>query len=82
MSECGSRDVGPTRLGVVTSKFYFMDAGVARALQGRAAVAPDTAEYGDALETYLMHELSAWTDYESSEPRVRLSDARSKRARA
>ena len=55
------------RKPLMTSKYYFTDVGVVRSLQGRT-VAPETPEYGDAVETYVMHELSAWTDYEAPQP--------------
>ncbi len=55
------------RKPIMSSKYYFSDTGVARVLQGRT-VAPGTPEYGDAVETYVMHELSAWTDYHAPQP--------------
>lgn len=55
------------RKPLMTSKYYFTDVGVVRSLQGRT-VAPETPEYGDAVETYVMHELGAWTDYEAPQP--------------
>ena len=51
----------------MSSKYYFSDTGVVRVLQGRT-VAPGTPEYGDAVETYVMHELSAWIDYQAAQP--------------
>lgn len=56
------------RKPLMSSKYYFTDVGVARALQGRAEFVPETPEYGDAVETYVAHELGAWIDYESPEP--------------
>jgi predicted AAA+ superfamily ATPase len=38
-----------------------------RVLQGRK-VAPGTPEFGDVVETYVMHELSAWIDYRAAQP--------------
>jgi predicted AAA+ superfamily ATPase len=55
------------RKPLMSSKYYFSDAGVVRILQGRT-VAPGTPEYGDAVETYVMHELSAWIDYQAAQP--------------
>ena len=49
-----------------SSKYYFFDAGVVAALQERE-FRPGTPEFGDAFETYLMHELSSYVDYVSSE---------------
>jgi predicted AAA+ superfamily ATPase len=51
----------------MSSKYYFSDTGVVRALQGRS-VSPGTPEYGDAVETYVMHELSSWIDYHAAQP--------------
>jgi predicted AAA+ superfamily ATPase len=55
------------RKPLASSKYYFFDTGVVRALQGRT-VAPGTPEYGDAVETYVMHELAAYSEYQSSQP--------------
>ena len=49
-----------------SSKYYFFDVGVVAALQGRE-FRPGTPEFGEALETYLMHELLSYTDYVSGE---------------
>ena len=49
-----------------SSKYYFFDVGVAGSLQGRA-FGPGTPEFGEAFETYLMHELSSHADYVSGE---------------
>ena len=55
------------RKPLVSSKYYFFDVGVARSLQGRV-YAPETAEFGQAFETYLMHELICYRDYVSGNP--------------
>jgi len=55
------------RKPLASSKFYFFDAGVTAALQGRQ-LRPRTPEFGEGLETYLMHELVAYRDYVSGEP--------------
>jgi uncharacterized protein len=49
-----------------TSKYYFFDVGVVGALQGRPFL-PGTREYGEAVETYVFHELSTWSDYVSGD---------------
>ena len=54
------------RKPLMSSEFYFSDPGVARILQGRTVI-PGTPEYGDAVETYIMHELSAWNDYQGAQ---------------
>ena len=54
------------RKPLVSSKYYFFDVGVASALQGRL-VKPGTPEFGAAFETWLVHELIAWRDYQSNE---------------
>lgn len=52
-----------SRRAITASKYYFFDIGVATSLQGRRAIIPGTREFGEALETLLMHELVAWRDY-------------------
>jgi predicted AAA+ superfamily ATPase len=55
------------RKPLVSSKYYFFDIGVVATLQGRE-FKPGTPEYGQAFETYLMHELVCYRDYVSGEP--------------
>jgi predicted AAA+ superfamily ATPase len=55
------------RKPIASSKYYFFDVGVVGALQGRQ-VSPGTPEFGAAFETWLMHELTAYSDYRSGEP--------------
>jgi len=55
------------RKPLASSKFYFFDVGVTAALQGRR-LRPRTPEFGEGVETYLMHELVAYRDYVSDEP--------------
>jgi len=50
-----------------SSKYYFFDVGVAATLQGRD-FRPGTPEFGEAFETYLMHELISYREYVSGEP--------------
>jgi len=61
------------RKPLASSKYYFFDIGVVSVLQDREfrAGAP---EFGEAFETYLMHELKCFSDYVSG---VRLSYWRS-----
>jgi predicted AAA+ superfamily ATPase len=54
------------RKPVASSKYYFFDVGVAAAIQGRL-LRQGTPEFGAGFETWLMHELSAWSDYGSGE---------------
>src|SRR5262249_10296001 len=54
------------RKPLASSKYFFFDVGVVSALQGRA-FRPGTPEFGEALETYLMHELTSYSDYVSQE---------------
>lgn len=51
------------RKPITTSKFYFFDVGVVRHLQNRSLLKEKSPEFGDALETYLAHELKAFLDY-------------------
>lgn len=55
------------RKPLASSKFYFFDVGVVAALQGRE-LRFGTPEFGEAFETYLMHELTSYRDYISGEP--------------
>lgn len=54
------------RKPLVSSKYYFFDVGVASSLQGRLPKA-GTPEFGAAFETWLAHELIAYSDYTSGE---------------
>lgn len=54
------------RKPVASSKYYFFDVGVVATLQGRS-FRRGTPEFGEALETYLMHELRSYVDYVSGE---------------
>jgi predicted AAA+ superfamily ATPase len=54
------------RKPIVSSKYYFFDVGVAGALQDRL-VRAGSPEFGPALETYLMHELTSYADYVSGD---------------
>jgi predicted AAA+ superfamily ATPase len=55
------------RKPIATSKYYFFDVGVVTALQGRHLSAR-TPEYGEAFETYVLHELFAYRDYGKGQP--------------
>jgi len=55
------------RKPIVSSKYYFFDAGIVASLQGRL-VAPGTPEFGEMFETWLHHELCSYRDYRTSEP--------------
>lgn len=50
-----------------SSKYYFFDVGVVAELQGRE-FRPGTSEFGQAFETYLLHELVSHRDYTSGHP--------------
>ena len=54
------------RKPLTSSKYYFFDVGVVATLQGRR-FRPGTPEFGEALETYVMHELRSYADYISPE---------------
>lgn len=55
------------RKPLASSKYYFFDIGVVAALQERQ-YRRGTPEYGEAMETYLFHELRSYVDYVSGEP--------------
>src|SRR4030066_477531 len=54
------------RKPLTSSKYYFFDVGVVATLQDRQ-FRPGTPEFGEAFETYLMHELVRYSDYISGE---------------
>ena len=54
------------RKPIASSKYYFFDIGVASALQGRV-LRPGTPEFGAGLETYIAHEITAFSDYRSGD---------------
>lgn len=51
------------RKPITTSKIYFFDSGVARFLQNRILMKQGSPEFGEAFETYLFHELKAFSSY-------------------
>lgn len=55
------------RKPLASSKYYFFDIGVVAAIQERR-YRRGTPEYGEAMETYVMHELKSYIDYISGEP--------------
>lgn len=55
------------RKPVASSKYYFFDIGIVAALQERQ-YRRGMPEYGEAMETYLFHELRSYVDYVSGEP--------------
>lgn len=46
------------------SKYYFFDPGVVSVILGRTELRQGTPEFGFAFETWLMHELQSWIDYQ------------------
>ena len=54
------------RKPLASSKYYFFDVGAVAVLQGREFRA-GTPEFGEAFETYMMHELKSFSDYISGE---------------
>lgn len=55
------------RKPLASSKYFFFDVGIVSALQGRPFL-PGAPEFGEAFETFLMHELVSYSDYVSGEP--------------
>lgn len=55
------------RKPLASSKYYFFDVGVVATLQGRR-FRLGTPEFGEALKTLVMHELTSYSDYVSGEP--------------
>ncbi|MEW6545120.1 MAG: AAA family ATPase [Nitrospirota bacterium] len=54
------------RKPLASSKYYFFDVGVVATLQGRE-FRRGTPEFGEALETCIMHEIRSYSDYVSGE---------------
>ncbi len=55
------------RKPLASSKYYFFDIGVVASIQDRR-YRRGTPEFGEAVETYIMHELKSYADYVSGEP--------------
>lgn len=51
------------RKNIQTSKFYFFDIGVVHAILKIKELSEHSKDYGLAFETYIFHELQAYTDY-------------------
>ena len=56
------------RKAVSTSKYYLFDIGLARHLQGRRGLAPGTPEYGEAFESFIHQEITAYCSYNVVDP--------------
>lgn len=56
------------RKAISTSKFYFFDLGVVRALLGKGEIKKSDSDYGDYFESYIFQELSAHTSYHRLAP--------------
>lgn len=63
------------RKAIATSKFYFFDIAIVRALKNIPTPAEDTAEFGEFFEQLVCMELKAWIDY--IHPRSKLTFWRS-----
>jgi predicted AAA+ superfamily ATPase len=64
-----------TRKAIATAKHYFFDVGVARYLQRRSGLARRSPEFGEAFESYIFHEITAYIDY--ADPAIPLAYWRS-----
>ena len=51
------------RKPVQVHKFYFFDAGVARAIGGAGPLRENSPEFGSAFENFIFHELKSYADY-------------------
>jgi len=67
LRELGAWRQSKKRKPLASSKYYFFDVGVTGALQERE-FRPGTPEFGEAFETYIMHELTCHRDYVSGDP--------------
>lgn len=61
--ELGAYNKTLKRKSIQTSKFYFFDIGVVHALLKIKELSENSKDFGSAFETYLFHELQAYTDY-------------------
>ena len=57
-----------TRKAIGTAKHYFFDGGVVRHLQHRTGLSPRAPAFGEAVESYVFHELSSFLDYTDERP--------------
>jgi predicted AAA+ superfamily ATPase len=55
------------RKPISTSKFYFFDLGVVNVLRNQGEIKPRSPDFGEAFETFIFHELKAYTDYSGSQ---------------
>ncbi|MGZ3742668.1 MAG: ATP-binding protein [Pseudobdellovibrionaceae bacterium] len=51
------------RKAISTSKFYFFDLGVVRAILGKGRIQKSDADYGDYFESYIYQELNCYSSY-------------------
>lgn len=51
------------RKPIATSKYYLFDMGVTRILQNRPLIRMKSPEFGEAMESYIFHELKSYADY-------------------
>lgn len=65
--EVGSFDKTNIRKAIATSKFYFFDLGVVRAILGKKKINKSDADYGDYFESYIFQELSCYSSYHKLE---------------
>lgn len=56
------------RKAIGTAKHYFFDIGVARHLQHRAGLHRRSPEFGEAFESYILHEITTYLDYTEPVP--------------
>ena len=63
------------RKAITTSKFYFFDIGIARALRNIPAPKENTTEFGEYFEHLICMELKSWIDYKH--PRSKMTYWRS-----
>ena len=51
------------RKPITTAKYYLFDMGVTRVLQNRSLIRIKSPEFGEAMESYIFHELKSYIDY-------------------
>jgi predicted AAA+ superfamily ATPase len=60
-----------SRKSIATSKFFFFDCGVLNGLLGRKVLMPDSTEFGNLFETWVLQELVAYRSYRAPDMDLR-----------
>ena len=58
------------RKAIQTAKFYFFDCGVARVLKGLSRIEENSADFGQALEHFILLEIKAYISYRQKRNKI------------